>query len=150
MEVFRIARTEHANLDGIGSMLFPGRWHEKGVRCVYAASSRALSMLEYLVHISFPTLLPDELSIMTISVPDDIRKEIIDIADMPEDWKTNLLFSRSTGSKYLKSAIAALIQVPSAIVPEEFNYLINPLHADFQKIQIKEVKALQFDSRLIN
>jgi len=150
MELFRLTKEKHANLEGIGGLLFGGRWHEKGARVIYAASSRSLAILEYLVHISDPLLLPDALVLMTIFVPDNLKISVIEESSMPANWHENQTITRRLGTSFLKDNINLLMRVPSALVPHEYNFIINPLHRDMQFCKIDNISKFSFDQRLFS
>lgn len=126
----------------------PARWNSAGTFIIYSASSRALACLENLVHrrgegldTSFRTLV--------IEIPDDIKIETFQKDKLPKNWTSmkGQLNTKFIGDGWCRSGNTAVIHVPSAIIPEESNYLINPYHVDFKKIKIKSVEEFQFDNR---
>jgi RES domain-containing protein len=149
MEIFRLTKKDHANLEGIGGLLFSGRWHEKGARVVYAASSRSLAILEYMVHITDPSILPNSLVLMTIFVTDNVFVSKIEENFLPVNWRENQIVTRRLGTKFIKENNHLLLCVPSAIVPMEYNFIINPSHKDLQLCSIKSIDKFSFDHRLV-
>lgn len=150
MEVFRIAKCQYIkDLSGSGARLFAGRWNSKGRPVVYTGSSRSLAALEALAHIPQKNLPPD-LCIAIIYIPEGISTKNISIRNLPEGWRTVPIQTdlQKVGDHWLKSGKQALLQVPSVIIPEESNYLINPLHPDAKKIKVKKVLPFVFDERL--
>ncbi|HOY42729.1 MAG TPA: RES family NAD+ phosphorylase [Chitinophagales bacterium] len=151
MLVYRISGQRFANdLSGTGARLNGGRWNSVGLSLLYAASYRSLALLEILVHTT-NNYVPDDLMLITIEIPDTILiKEILheEISDELNRKKAQAQF-QTIGDKWIKSQTSLILKVPSVIIPEEFNYLINPLHKDFHKVKIKETKLFRFDDRLV-
>jgi RES domain-containing protein len=149
MRIFRITRAPHADLSGEGGLYASGRWHGRGRPVVYAADSRALAILEALVHTD-PEDVPDDLVLLTIDVPDDFPSEEIDVAALPADWQGPLHpVCMATGDAWLAAARTPLLRVPSVMAHEESSFLINPAHPDARRIQILHRRDLTFDSRLL-
>ncbi|OFX13501.1 MAG: hypothetical protein A2516_06870 [Alphaproteobacteria bacterium RIFOXYD12_FULL_60_8] len=140
MRLWRLARVPHSALDGDGARVFGGRWNSPGQPMVYCAGSAALAVLEVRVHLDVPLEL----------LPEDYRLFGIEIGNVAcEDAPLTALESpRSHGDSWLAARHTALLRVPSLIVPEERNVLINPLHPDAQRIQIVSQRAFTFDPRL--
>lgn len=144
-------RWQHAAFDGEGSYRFGGRWTPKGERCVYTAGSSALALLEVLVHMEkrhlgathrfFAATLPEGLTIHRIAQD-----------NLPEAWSDTPapLSLHEIGARWVVDGKAAVLQVPSAIVPGEDNYLLNPVHPDFPRIAISEPIPFALDRRLWN
>ncbi len=146
MIVYRITLSKFS--DQLYASGRPARWNSAGTFIIYSASSRALACLENLVHrrgegldTSFRTLV--------IEIPDDIKIETFQKDELPKNWTSmkGQLNTKFIGDGWCRSGNTAVIQVPSAIIPEESNYLINPYHVDFKKIKIKSVEEFQFDNR---
>jgi RES domain-containing protein len=149
MELFRLTKKEHANLEGTGGLMFSGRWHEKGTRVIYTASSRSLAILEYLVHITDPALIPKGLVLMTLYVPDSNPVIKIDANSLAANWKENQSITAQMGTKFLKENKILYLAVPSAIVSTEFNFIINPAHKDIANCKISSLDKFSFDNRLL-
>ena len=151
MLVYRISGQRFANdLSGTGARLNGGRWNSVGLSLLYSASYRSLALLEILVHTT-NNYVPDDLMLITIEIPDTILiQEILHeaIYDELNRKKAQAQF-QTIGDKWIKSQTSLILKVPSVIIPEEFNYLINPLHKDFHKVKIKETKLFRFDERLV-
>lgn len=149
MILYRIVKCAYADLSGTGARLYGGRWNSEGRSMVYLASSRSLAVLEALVHLS-PTNLPDGFCIMTIDAPDDVLE--ISFKQLPKNWNEypehNIL--KQIGNDFLIKQKHLLLKVPSAIVKEEFNYLLNPLHKDAALVKIISTQPFTFDQRLTN
>lgn len=148
MELYRLTPTDYANLSGFGGLYCAGRWHSKGTPITYTASSRSLATLERFIHESMSDIPP--LSMLTIWVPDDISIERVTANKLPTHW--DLLpdngSARLLGDQWLASHESLILQVPSAIVRDEFNYLINPQHQEFNGIKIVDQRDYFYDSRL--
>jgi RES domain-containing protein len=151
MQFFRIARTEFiCDLSGAGSRLYGGRWNRKGTALVYTSESRALAALEYLVHVPM-ALAPTGLSILRIDVPDDIKARTIDATTLPRNWRAypppqDLA---AIGTKWALSNETLLLRVPSVVVEDEFNVLINPSHHEFKRIRSRRPEPFVLDQRLL-
>lgn len=143
--VFRVCRARHARLDGAGARLVGGRWNSPGRSVVYMAGSVSLAVLENLVHMSrqdFPSgyvcieaLLPDGLKVLS-------EQQLRLRPDLKE------LSRQSFGDRWIDSGESAVLEVASAVVPGEHNYLINPAHPDFNRISIDPPALFHFDPRL--
>ena len=151
MKLFRIAKEQHiGGLSGIGARLYGGRWNHKGVAVVYASESRALAALEYLVHVPMSTI-PRDLEMMELVIPEQIIPENIDTADLPLKWREYPPPQRlaTLGSNWVHSNRSLLLRVPSAVVENEFNVLINPEHEDLKRIRTIGPVRFEFDGRLL-
>lgn len=153
MKVFRIEREKYleTTLQGIGAALTEGyRWNSLNTYLVYTAESRALATLEISVHFDLSQDLPSDRYFVEIDIPDDITILEIGIEDLPEDWdsKPPNLETQYIGDDFVKEKNAAVLKVPSSIVQQEFNYLINPNHPDAEKISVISVTPFKFDSRM--
>ncbi|WP_461453256.1 RES family NAD+ phosphorylase [Mucilaginibacter sp.] len=150
MILYRIAKCAYINdLSGAGARLYGGRWSSVGKPMVYLASTRSLAVLEVLVHLS-PTMFPDSFCIAEIKVPDDSIKELA-INNIPANWQDILpsIELKKIGDDFLKQQEGLLLKVPSAIVAEEFNYLLNPLHPAMSKVKLVKQLPFNFDQRLV-
>jgi RES domain-containing protein len=140
MELFRLHPLDYSPLDGAGAAKRGGRWNERGVPIVYCGESRALCVLESLVHLNAHGVeLPDNYALSRIHVPGWIAIE--DILEPSFDA------ARSIGSAWARSLRSAVLRVLSALVPGEYNYLLNPRHAGFARISVAATVAFEFDAR---
>ncbi|MDR3694253.1 RES family NAD+ phosphorylase [Mucilaginibacter sp.] len=149
MVLYRITRCIYAeDISGTGGRLYGGRWNSIGKPVVYLASSRALAVLEVLVHLQ-PLMIPDDYCLVEIEVPENSITQIL-INDLPDNWKdiSPPLALKQTGDEFLKKRDHLLMKVPSSIVPMEYNYLLNPLHPDIKKVKVLKKEPFDFDSRL--
>jgi RES domain-containing protein len=149
MIVYRIAKKKRVkDFSGIGAKLTGGRCNPKGFSVLYCASTSSLAILEKLVHVDFD-LLPDDLYIAELEIPDNSIQQLKQ-KDLPKDWnkypgpdKLKMI-----GKNWIMEDKFLILQVPSAVNPNEVNYLINVLHQDFDKIQVKKVYPFEIDDRL--
>jgi RES domain-containing protein len=141
--VFRVCRSLYARLDGEGAKRVGGRWNPPGRAVVYMAESISLAVIENLVHMSkedFPVgyvsasaLIPSELRVLT---EHELRKEVPNMGQ------------REMGDYWIDSEASAVLRVPSVVVPDESNFLLNPRHAGFAHIIVEPPKPFVFDPRL--
>jgi len=117
MLLWRLSGKPHATaLDGGYGLLFYGRWNTVGHAVTCAATSPSLCVLEKLVHIEDPTLLP-ELIMVTYDVPDTLASDTIGLGDLPADWRRKEAWTQQKGDEWHRSRVNLLLRVPSAIVP---------------------------------
>jgi len=150
MVLYRIVKCEYADdLSGTGARLYGGRWNSEGKPAVYLASSRALAVLEVLVHLP-PLMIPNDYCLVEIVVPDNNVTKL-EIEHLPADWNdmSPPIALRQIGNEFLRKQQHLLLQIPSSIVPMEYNYLLNPLHLAIKKVKVLQKKPFDFDSRLV-
>lgn len=131
-------------------MYTSGRWHTKGNPIVYTASSAALAALEMLVHVD-PLTAPADLRLLAIELPDDLTTEVLEPFTLPESWHSVPAPAelQALGLSWLTSGRTAALNVPSAIITVERNYLLNPRHPELQRVRILSDEAFSFDPRLL-
>lgn len=150
MIIWRISKNKYASdISGEGARLFGGRWNEAGVKMLYTSQHLSLSILEILTTIPV-AMVGDDYSYLKITVPDDVSVLRIENEDLLNVWDNNYLsnYTKDVGSKWISSNASLILMVPSVIVKEEYNILINPNHIDFSKIKIESVNKLKLDKRL--
>lgn len=151
MQVYRISQTRYASvLTASGSY---GRWNSEGQMMIYCAGSVALACLENLAHRSGASLAAGDFSLAIISIPDDLKIAEItlkELVNLKNDWHTvpNYTLTQRMGDNWLVEHNTALLKIPSAIIDFEYNYLLNPNHADFAKIKPVVIQKFTFDPRL--
>jgi RES domain-containing protein len=148
--VYRISKTKNIrDLSETGARIFGGRWNNKGVNIIYTSESRALATLEFLVHVPL-SLVPTDLSLASIKIPDSMVPKKISISNLPGNWREYPSPSElaKTGTDWVLKNETLLLKVPSAVVKNEFNLLLNPSHADMKQVKISNVEACKFDNRL--
>ncbi len=149
MRVWRLARAPFCqDREGTGAFLSGGRWTPPGTRVLHAASSIALAGLEYLVHASRP---PADLMLVAIDLPAGARIDDPPIDELPGDWASPLPSedTQAWGKRWCAAARAIAVAVPSVIVPEERNYVINVAHPAMAKVALQSVRRFAFDTRLL-
>ena len=148
MLLWRISN--HATLDGEGGLIASARWHTQGHPVLYLAETPAGALVEVLVHLELdPGHLPKSYKLLKAEAPDNISVRKIGKADLAENWTHNLLASRTLGDEWLRSRATALLRVPSAIVPETFNLLLNPHHPEAGRLSIVSHRDYPWDKRLL-
>ncbi len=153
MRVFRIDREIHLDdcLKGIGAAKSRGnRWNRFGTALVYTAASRALATLEIAVHLDLQEDLPNDRFMVEIEIPADLLILELDVEDLPQNWdaKPPKSVTQAIGDNFSRSFDAAVLKVPSSIIPQEFNYLINPAHPDARRISSVSYSPFWIDERL--
>jgi RES domain-containing protein len=149
MIVYRLSKQSYSNdLSGYGAEKTGGRWNSKATSVLYTAASRALAVVEIAVHTSLG-IIPSNYTLIIIELP-ELAIAKIKIDDLPPNWNSNP-FVKTTqliGDDFIKKNEHLILQVPSASVPGDHNYLINPRHPDFKNVWIKSTEAFEFDLRL--
>ncbi|HQV77644.1 MAG TPA: RES family NAD+ phosphorylase [Chitinophagales bacterium] len=146
MLVYRIALERFANLQASG---IESRWNSSGNKVIYAASSRALACLENVVHRSGEGL-HELFKTLVIEIPSAERIEKIDVRDLPKHWQQFNMehICRRLGDDWYYRQECLVLQVPSVIIPNEYNYILNTQHRNFKKIKLKAVEPFIFDTRI--
>jgi len=152
MLLWRLSTRRFAEaLDGGYGLLFDGRWNTVGHAVTYCATSPALCVLEKLVHIEDPMLLP-ELVMVRYETPGRAGMTTVELSEMPIDWHRRESWTQQHGDDWHRSLATPLLRVPSAIVPFEAspdaNVLINHRHPAAAEIRIAATEAFVFDPRL--
>jgi RES domain-containing protein len=149
MIVYRLAKSKFAkDLSGRGAEIAGGRWNSKGVRMVYTSASRALCTTEIAVHTPLGNV-PSDYHIISIKLP-NIKMLELTAAKLPANWNAfpHDLSTQHIGDLFVQNNKFLVMRVPSAVVQGDFNYLVNPLHADFPKVKIVNTQPFNFDPRL--
>jgi RES domain-containing protein len=145
ISVYRVCRRIHARLDGEGARRFGGRWNSPGRPTVYMAQSPALAVLENLVHMSRQDY-PTGYVVVTATIPDHVP--VLDEPLVRVEAALSEQKSQAIGDYWFDARMSAVLRVRSAVVPSDFNYILNPLHLDFAQIVIAEPIPFRFDERL--
>lgn len=152
MRVWRICAARYAaeTLMGRGGLLASGRWHSQGRPAVYTSASLSLAALEVLVHVD-RDLLPPGLAQVEIEVPDDVAVLSLGVESLPEGWRRypGPPELRELGDRWLAEGATAVLQVPSAVIPQEVNYLLNPLHPGISRVAVVSQAPFAYDTRLL-
>ncbi|MDP3747337.1 MAG: RES family NAD+ phosphorylase [Phenylobacterium sp.] len=144
MIVHRLAKAAFTALDGEGARLFGGRWNSPGRPMIYAAASPSLAVLEVLVHLDLPPeLMPDDYRLLSLELPDPGPIEHIE--QTPEDDGARL----AIGDRFLTDMASLALTVPSVVVPQERNTLINPRHPAAVGLRLVSNEPFSLDARLL-
>jgi len=135
-------------LSGRGAFEYGARWNSKGTTLAHTSGSRALAHLEVRVHAA-PNLAPRTHISMAVDIPEDLIM-YLDASTLPHDWRRYPAPRdlAKFGDAWVSDGESAVLAVPSAVVPEELNYLINPQHADFKQIVVGTPEPVVYDPRL--
>ena len=150
MEVFRLCREKYAAvLSGNGAALKGARWNSVGVELIYTAANRSLAMAEVAVHFTLGTL-PGDYMMMGIFIPDDISIQTLHIHELPDEWNVfpHSPSSQVVGDNFVRENKFCVLQIPSAVTFGDYNFLINPNHKDFHRLEITGVVKFPFDKRI--
>jgi RES domain-containing protein len=137
-------------LSGSGARLYGGRWNRKGIPVIYTSETRSLATVEYLVHVPL-SIVPKDLRIACLEIPDEIVPEEISIADLPGHWRDYPAPPELAvlGSEWATATRSLLLWVPSVVVVDEFNTLINPKHPEMKRVTLSRVESFRLDRRLV-
>jgi len=148
---WRLAKARHAAtaFDGEGARLHGGRWNSLGTRVAYASDSVALATLEVLAHLQSTAVL-QSYSLATIRFPEELV-EVLDITALPKGWRRfpSPPENQAIGDQWIAERRSLVLRVPSAIIPTESNFLINPAHPGFANVVIERPERFTFDSRVL-
>ena len=150
MVVYRIIKKELAPLDGRGGLYGSGRWHKKGNLVIYTSEHASLAAWEKMVHIASFANLPDNLLLARIEIPDESEIQTVPQSVLISGWDS-FPFSNETlnfGTAFLVKQEFLALRVPSAIINEEFNIILNPLHPDIRRCNIISTISFMFDKRI--
>lgn len=151
MELFRITQEKYAeDLSGNGARIFGGRWNSEGKYALYTSATRALALLETLAHTPAKMLSSNTYLLITLFVPDKETIQTIYSDDLWAGWDNRdaPLFLKKTGDLFLTQNEKLILQVPSVLMPEESNYILNPLQEGMKKVKIVHKRRMVFDSRI--
>lgn len=150
MKVYRLAKEKYAeDLSGKGAELAGARWNSKGTPMLYTSQSRALCLVEIAVHMPVGNI-PADYFMIEIEIPDDLEITLVSEEMLSTDWNSlpHSQFTQNIGDKFISQNEILVMQVPSAVVQGDYNYLINPRHRLFNQIKIISKSPFSFDERL--
>jgi len=155
MIVYRIGketrRFRAVDLSGAGAAAEGARWNDATVFMLYTSTTRALACLETLVHIAEPSPLPLDRFLLDIEIPDDAwaTRAVFDVSAHPGwDALPESVTATTWGTTWANSQSTLLAEVPSIVIPEEKNILINPIHPDFSRVRLANTRKWTYDPRL--
>lgn len=150
IRVYRILRKPSSKkpLDGEGAYRFGGRWSSPGTRIAYTAEHLSLAMLEYFVHIETSDP-PKDLVVVAADIPDAVSRIVVAPQHLPPNWRQVPAPPglAAIGDAFAAERKSAVLVVPSALVPAETNWLINPVHPEFREIRVHAAEAFDYDAR---
>lgn len=151
MIVFRLSKKAYKNkLSGRGAEIHGGRWNNKGTSIIYTSESRALCTTEIAVHVPLG-IIPKDYFLQTIKLP---KTKILEFKTngLPSKWNSNppIPQTKKIGDQFVKDNEFLVLKIPSAVIQDEYNYLINPNHQWFQKIELINIVEFKFDKRLFH
>jgi len=149
MEIYRIVSRKYAqDLFASGNA---GRWNLRNQKVLYASASRSLACLENMVHRG-QKMFSSLFTVMVIEVPDDIIPQKINKDDLISNWyhsdKNGYRYCQNMGQEWYVSQQSSLLMVPSAVMYEEYNYVINTRHQDMDRIKLLRRENISIDERL--
>lgn len=149
MIIYRLVNSKFKDdLSGHGSYLYGGRWNSKSVYALYGAEHISLAVLEIVVNydrINSPIL--PSFHLLEIAIP-DASAISLDVAALKNNWQDDFGYTQFIGDQFLQNQSHLVLKIPSAVITEEYNYLINPMHKAFNQIKIINSKPYGLDSRL--
>jgi len=150
MKVYRLSKSKFAgDLSGRGAEIAGGRWNSKGTPLIYTSPSRALCLVEVAVHLPVG-IIPHDYVLIEIEIPDEAEVQVIEEKLLPTDWNSfpHSPVTQNLGDNFVKENTNLMLKVPSAVVPGDFNYLINPRHPQINQVFIVSTNPFGFDERL--
>jgi RES domain-containing protein len=151
MRVWRLTKTRYASsaFDGEGPRLYGGRWNSRGTRMTYASNNSALAVLEVLVHMTGSGAFPGY-SLVTASLDDGLVEDL-ETSSLPRDWTVSPVPPevQGVGDAWIRSGRSLALRVPSVLVSDSHNILINPAHPSVARLTVDSVEPFQFDPRLL-
>ena len=146
-KVYRISKCVHIDdLKGTGAAAYAGRWHSKGTYILYTANSPSLALLESVVHMAAIPLL--DYCMICLEIPSE-KIVKVEIKDLPTNWYTNPApgVLGAIGDNFIRKNEYLGLEIPSAIMAEETNILLNPNHPDFLKVKVNYRRTIPIDKR---
>ncbi|MDP4285126.1 MAG: RES family NAD+ phosphorylase [Bacteroidota bacterium] len=147
MIVYRITNEKYKNdITGNGAAIFGSRWNSMGVRLLYTSQFISLCILESLVHLK-RQYIPDSQYLLHIELPEEKEISELSYKKIRKDWHHQLDYTQWIGDQFVQNNDFLILKVPSAIVLQENNFLLNPLHPNFKKVKIIKTELLELDKR---
>ena len=140
--------SNYRSLDGAGGLAVSGRWHSKGRPVVYCAWNPATALLETLVHMEIDAEdRPERFHVLRIEGPESLSIEKLETGALRRGWTEDIPYTQGVGDRWLAEGRSLLLDVPSVLVPETWNVLVNPLHTQASLLRITRVYEHPFDAR---
>jgi RES domain-containing protein len=150
MFVYRISKKKYSALDGTGGLYSGGRWHQKGNLVVYTSEHASLAAWEKLVHVTSLENMPENLLLIKIEIPEISKIQTVPRRVLVQGWD-GFPFVPETidyGTSFLRSMEFLVLKVPSVVIPEEFNIILNPNHPGFHECNVVSKRPFLFDKRI--
>jgi len=149
VRVWRICLRRYRIFDGEGARHYGGRWNLAGTLIVYTSGSLSLAALDLFVHVDIE-LAPTRLVAIAADIPVELETERVDVGKLPRNWRTYPAPEalKNLGTAWAARRATAILAVPSVVIPEEHNYLLNPGHPDFSHIRVHAPISFRFDPRM--
>ena len=148
MIVYRISNELYKeDISGDGASMNGSRWNSKNIKMLYTGEYISLTILESLVHLRNIDI-PANQYLITIQIP-EIDLQEITFFKLKDKWQQHLSYTQWIGDQFVFAGQSLILKVPSVVVPQEHNFLINPLHKDFKKVKIINSGLLELDKRLL-
>lgn len=150
MKVYRLAALNYIDdRTGTGARLFGGRWNPEGCACLYTSEHVSLALLEKYVHAQSKENM-NRIGLLKIEIPDENLIFHTDEKLLKSDWDNDISYSQWLGAQILRDLSVVAFSVPSAIIPSERNYILNPLSTHFDALRFAPVTDFKTDFRLLN
>jgi RES domain-containing protein len=148
MIVYRISNEIYKDeISGNGAAINGSRWNSKNIKMLYTGEYISLSILESLVHLRQIDI-PQKQYLLTVQIPDNEFQDIL-LTKLKANWQQHLSYTQWIGDQFVSAGKSLVLKIPSVVVPQEHNFLINPLHKDFKKVKIIDSELLELDKRLL-
>ena len=149
MRVWRVIPARERAFNGEGTRRFGSRWVPKGLPAIYTSATLSLAVLELFVHTD-PDLVPADLQAISADIPDDLAVHEIALSELPANWRdipppTEL---QELGRRWIVARTAAILSVPSVVVPTERNHVLNPTYSGFRRIRVGKPEGFTVDPRM--
>jgi RES domain-containing protein len=142
--------SNYRTLNGVGGLYVSGRWHTKGHSVVYCTLNPSTALLETLVHMEIDSEdRPERFQVLRIEGSDSLSIEKVEAGSLSPDWAEDLSATQAIGDRWLTETRSLLLQVPSMLVPETWNVLVNPQHIEANLLKITAMYEHAFDARLL-
>lgn len=147
MVLWRISN--HGTLDGLGGLHASSRWHTRGRPLVYFADHPGGALIEMLVHLELPQdAFPSTFQLLKAHAPESISMERVPESSLAADWHADTRITREIGNRWLDESRSAFLAVPSVILPETTNWILNPRHPDAATVSVEWHRSFPYDGRL--
>lgn len=148
MIIYRLAISSFKDdLQGEGAMLYGGRWNSPGIPMLYATEHISLAVLEILVNKRMTSSFQTSFHLIQLEIPEE-KIKTISLKALKKNWELDADYTRFIGDHFSKDTENWILKVPSAVVPEEHNFLINPRHPQFAELTFLSSEKYPIDKRL--